>query len=170
MKRLLLVVALLIVSCGKNDGVRPTGPGFIPPVAPPPQFVPTGGAGGGGFPGTGGYQPQMPQGYPNRYYPFLPVDNYFRQNQQLQLYWQQLWSRWQMYAQQRQIEIYNFYRFWYEYCPQEWHGTGPGSGLPAGSEGEGGQGFDPAGMEPLGQSEEESGAEGEHFREHYHGV
>ncbi len=115
-----LVVALFflaVVGCGKNDGVRPTGYyGPNGPIAPAPN---------GQYPGNYGpsFQPQMPQGYPQQYTPFLPVDNYFRQNQQMQAYWQQMWMNWQQYASVRNYNPYNFAPFWYEYCPQVWSGT-----------------------------------------------
>ena len=119
---LLLALALLVVvGCGKNDAFVPLSPlGY----APPPAQFPNPGGYPGGYPGggySGGYfTPQMPGGYPNQYYPFLPVHNYFQSNPQLQNYWGGFWNQWQNYANYHQYNQYDFNRFWFEYCPQAW--------------------------------------------------
>lgn len=119
MKKLVLVVSLLLVAaCGKNEPFRPIvnpyspynpypqmAPGPMQPYNPYGPNVP------------GGFRPQMPQQMPQQYTPFLPVDNYFRQNQQMMQMWNQMWMQWTQYASQRQLNLYNFAPFWYEFCP-----------------------------------------------------
>lgn len=119
------VVALLLTACGKNEPIIPSG--YYPPnyQAPMPQ-------GGGYYPPSqpyGGqgpspyFQPQMPSGYPSQYTPFIPFDNYMRRSQPSQQYYINLWVNWQGYSQQRGYNQYDFSRFWYEYCPQQFQNT-----------------------------------------------
>lgn len=140
-KRMGLVAMLLasLVGCGKNDAVVPVGQ--LPPpmqAPPPPNYNPPAypPGGGGGYPpgGGGGYypppqqQPQPPMGFrpqlppqmPPQYYPFLPIDNFMRQSPQMQQYWAYFWGQWQGYAQRRGVNPYDFTRFWFDYCPQQW--------------------------------------------------
>lgn len=104
-----------------GGGYPPAGGGYYPPGG---SFPPGGNPGGGFPPGVGGqpyaFQPQMPPSYPIQYYPFLPLYNYFQQNQQMQMYWAQFWAQWQQYAQMRGYQQYDFSRFWTDYCPQQW--------------------------------------------------
>lgn len=132
-----LLLPLAIVACGKNDGVRalPYGPA---PAPGSPYFMPQAPAPGGGFapapqfPNGGGYYgggynpyfyPQQPTGYGQQYYPFLPIHNYMMQNPYRQNYWQQHWNGWQQYAGQHGYNQYDFNRFWFDYCPQQWSYT-----------------------------------------------
>lgn len=139
-----ILVAILIVSCGKNEPVVSPAP-FVPAPtqAPPPSTVPNnqngpfpngtypngtypnGQSGTGYFPGNGGagFNPNLPSGYPNQYYPFLPVDNYFRNQPGMSGYWNQFWSGWVNHCQRNQIPVYDFQQFWFQYCPQQWAGT-----------------------------------------------
>jgi hypothetical protein len=121
----LIVVGLLVSACGKNEAFVPGG--YYPPVnqAPMPP--------GGGYyppstqyPGGGPspyFRPQLPQGYPNQYTPFLPLDNYMRRTPPMQQMWVNVWVNWQDYSYQRGYDQYDFSRFWYEYCPQQFYGT-----------------------------------------------
>lgn len=137
---LFLLIALVVLACGKNEGIRAVGaaPGPVPytQAPPPPGYQP-----GGYYPPspqypsspqnpTPGYgyqppyfQPQMPQGMPPGYYPFLPIDNYMRRNPYTQQYWQGYWGQWQQYAQNHRYNQYDFNRFWFEFCPQQWSYT-----------------------------------------------
>lgn len=136
---LVLVLLAVVVSCGKNEGVRsipaaPPPPSNPPTQAPPPSggypggYGPVGGYNPGtyppgtGYPGGPAFQPQMPPGMPPQYYPFLPIDNYMRQ-QRMAPYWNQVWGNWQNYAGYQDYDIYDFNVFWYDYCPQIWEGT-----------------------------------------------
>ena len=103
-------LALALVGCGKNEGFSyrggyPYQGGYGPQLPTPPQFMPP----------RGPVNPQIPQGYPQQFAPFAPMYNYMQQNQQMQMYWQQLWQQWQMVAMQRQIYVYSFQPFW-DYC------------------------------------------------------
>lgn len=129
----LLVFALMVSACGKNEAIRSVPLQPLPQAPPPPGYAP-GGTPGYGYPGYPGgtpapqypnpyFQPQIPQGYGQGYYPFLPVDNYMRQNPYRQQYWTQFWGQWQQYAYYNNYQQYDFNRFWFEYCPQQWGGT-----------------------------------------------
>lgn len=122
---LLVAVALVLSACGKNEPIVPIGGGYYGPQAPMPP-------GGGYYPPTSPYggpgpspyfQPHMPNGYPNQYTPFLPIDNYMRRTPQMQQVWVNIWVNWQGYSQRRGYSPYDFSRFWYEYCPQQFSGT-----------------------------------------------
>ncbi len=111
MKLLCLVVILFLSSCGKNENFIPVGnfphpPTVSSPYSPGPYFY-----------------PQMPNGYPPQYYPYLPVHNYFNQNPMLSGYWQQYWNNWVNYCGYYQCNPYNFSLFWYDYCPRQWRNT-----------------------------------------------
>lgn len=122
---LLMAVAVLVSACGKNEPIVPVGAYPSPynqaPVNPngtyypPSTQYPTG--------PSPYFQPQMPQGYPNQYTPFLPIDNYMRRTPPMQQYWSNLWVNWQSYSYQHNYNQYDFSRFWYEYCPQQMYGT-----------------------------------------------
>lgn len=128
---------LFLMGCGKNEAVRPIPITPPPPANPPTQAPPPMGGPGGYFPGgyNPGYppgfqppgmmppfRPQMPPGMPSQYYPFLPVDNYFRGQPQTMPYWNQVWRGWQGYAQDVGRSQFDFNTFWYDYCPQIWSG------------------------------------------------
>jgi len=134
-----VLLLLVFVACGKNDGIRGVGAQpYPPPVvqAPPPP-------GGGYAPPPPGYMPPpMPQ-YPNpnyqppaywvptlppgrttpRYTPFLPIDNYMRRTPQRHQRWIDFWAGWQGYSRHRGYDEYDFNHFWFEYCPEQWEGT-----------------------------------------------
>lgn len=120
MNRIVSLVALsfLLVACGKNEAIRQAAPNTPTVQAPAPsqpiQPPPGGGNGGGGF------NPQMPQGYPNAYYPFLPIDNYCRDNPTYANQWDVQWNQWTNYSNYYGYSQYDFNRFWFEYCPQYW--------------------------------------------------
>lgn len=98
------IVGLLLVSaCGKN----------VPVYQAPTPWM--------GNPGGTGFQPQLPQGYPNQYTPFLPVDYYMRNHPQMAAQWPVLWTQWQAYAVVIGVSPYNFPVFWFEFCPQQWN-------------------------------------------------
>ncbi len=120
----LLLVGLILSACGKNDAVTQTGTTpYYPPnyqQAPAPQgYQPQ----NGGNYGPNTFVPQMPQGYNQSYYPFLPVYQ-FMQNQQYQGFWNQTWSGWQTYANYYGYNTNDFNTFWYTYCPQQWNNSG----------------------------------------------
>jgi len=119
---LFALVVLALSACGKNTGLV-AGPylGQAPApygYAPAPQY---GNPYGGGA-GYGNFYPQqqMPSGYSNQYYPFMPIHNYMQSNPQLQNYWSGYWGGWQNYANRNGYNQYDFNRFWYDYCPQQW--------------------------------------------------
>jgi hypothetical protein len=62
----------------------------------------------------------MPNGMPPQYTPWLPVDNYFRQNPTTVNIWVNIWNNWQVYAPQHGYQQYDFNRFWFEYCPNNY--------------------------------------------------
>lgn len=130
--------SLFLVSCGKNDPVRPGSVPVAPTQAPAPPnynyggggFGPGGGYGGNYSPGQffpqqpiGNFRPQMPQGRPPQFYPFVPLDNYMRQDPRMVPYWNQMWGRWQQYAQFNRMNQYDFGAFWFDFCPNQWAGT-----------------------------------------------
>ncbi len=117
----LLASVLFLSACGKNDAVYPVRPLT---QAPPPQY-------GGYQPqypgGPGTFQPQFPPGQPpQQFYPFVPIDNYFRQRPQFQQYYPQMWSRWQQYAGYYGTNQYDFTTFWLDFCPQDMQAYGYG--------------------------------------------
>lgn len=117
MKRSLVyfLTLLVLVACGKNDGVRTVGNYNPAPVVNAP--APSGG--GGGYSPTGpSFRPTMPSGMPPQFVPFLPIYNYTRRSPQLQNFWYSLWNQWIQYAQYRGYQRYNFAPFWTEFCPQ----------------------------------------------------
>lgn len=119
-------VAFLLLSCGKNDGIRTAGGGYYPqgPTMPMsgPQFPPSNpypnypggyGPGGGGYFQPGYYNPYGPQ-----FYPWMPIYVYYQQVVYLQPVFITLWTGWQNFAYANQISVYDFPQFWYNYCPQ----------------------------------------------------
>jgi hypothetical protein len=46
-----------------------------------------------------------------------------RRTPPLQQYWTQFWYGWEQYSFQRGYNPYDFSRFWFEYCPQQWSYT-----------------------------------------------
>lgn len=129
----ILLVLLAIAACGKNDGLRtvPMGPApmgmapapygyspYNPGYAPNPQY---------GNPAYGNpyFTPggQVPNGYGQGFYPFMPIYNYMQSNPYTQNYWGGFWNGWQNYANQNGHNQYNFPAFWYDYCPQQWGGN-----------------------------------------------
>lgn len=162
----LIVSAVVITACGKNDGFRTTGympygpvmqappppggaypappvgyqPTMMPsgpgmggyPSQPFPGPVPPGGYGGGYGGGSGGgygpYSPSpymvptLPPGQPQRYTPFVPIDNYMRRRPETYQYWTNFWGDWQQYAGRNNYDPYDFNRFWFDYCPNRWEG------------------------------------------------
>lgn len=94
--------------------------------------------GGYGYPGagspyagspSGGFNPQIPPGYPSSYYPFLPINGYFQQNPGMQNYWNNFFGGWQQYAANQGYDPYNFTPFWTEYAANQWGNGSPYSGL-----------------------------------------
>jgi len=110
----LLALLILTPACGKNDYVRTVG--YQPPVNQAPGYFPPG--------NSGGFQPQLPPGYPPQYTPFLPIDHYMRMNPHRQQYWVQIWQQWQVYAVVHHYPVYDFTPFWFDFCQNEW-GQGP---------------------------------------------
>jgi hypothetical protein len=115
---------LALVACSNNDGFNNTG--YVPysynyAPLPPGGYLPQ------APPGSPIFQPQMPPGYPPQYYPFLPVDNYFRGQPQIMPYWTQTWNNWVGTAQTYGINPYDFTTFWYNYLPQVWSGGALGN-------------------------------------------
>jgi hypothetical protein len=130
---LFIAATLFVVACGKNAPNTPYGPGQFYPQAPLPNgSMPYYQNGGSPYGSPYGYNapnanspyyfnPQMPSGFPQSYYPFLPIDNYFRNNPQYgQPYWNGLWNHWQNTAHHWGVSPYDFTVFWNEYCPQVW--------------------------------------------------
>jgi len=77
------------------------------------------------FPNSGGspyyFYPQIPSGYPQSYYPFAPVDNYFRNNPNYgPHYWNTMWNGWKQQATRWGVSPYDFNTFWNDYCPKVW--------------------------------------------------
>jgi len=105
----LLALFVIFTACGKNDPVRTVGGN---PRIPPPQQGP----------GLPPFQPTMPPGYPPQYTPFLPVDNYMRMNPVRHQYWIQIWHEWRVYAVVNQCDVYDFPRFWYDFCQERMYG------------------------------------------------
>lgn len=135
-KRMLFLVLWFVLAfelgCGKNEPIVPAGYLPAPSVAPGPMtsmggYSPYGQ--NGGFPGFGSpyFYPQVPSGYSNQYYPFLPIDGYMRQNASLQNYWQQLWNGWIIAAPAMGTTPYDFSQFWFNYCPGQWANSGLGN-------------------------------------------
>ncbi len=124
---LIAFISLALISCGKNDPIRPLGTPIAPNKAPaPPSYAPGGNfAPNTFFPQTpmGNFRPQMPMGQPSQYYPFVPLDNYMRRDPRLQQYWDGYWRQWQGYAQRNRINQYDFSKFWFDYCPNQWSHT-----------------------------------------------
>lgn len=118
---------LFFAACGKNEPVTATGPGYpyTPyPQAPmppnggyqmPPNYTPTGGGGYNPY-----FYPQLPPGMPNQYTPWLPIDNYFRQNPTTVNIWVNIWTNWQGYANYNGYSPYDFTKFWFDFCPQQY--------------------------------------------------
>jgi len=121
-----LVLTLgVFAGCGKNEPIMPIG--SVPYQAPPPAYYPQNPyPQGPGYQQPPYFQPQIPQNQPPAYYPFVPVDNYFRQNPQTQPFWGPMWNRWQSYSGQRGTNPYDFNKFWYDFCPQDWGQRGYG--------------------------------------------
>ena len=124
-----LIISFLIISCGKNDAITPTGvtpqyPQNTPNYqqAPAPQgYYPQ--QGGGNY-GPNQFVPQMPSGYSQGYYPFLPVYQYMQNRPQYQNFWNQTWYGWQSYANSNGYNQNDFNTFWFDYCPQQWGNSG----------------------------------------------
>jgi hypothetical protein len=111
---LLVVLFLWVAGCGKNAPVN---------IGNAPYPISYYGGNTSDYPN---FYPQMPQGYPNQYTPFLPIDNFMRSSpscQSCQNYWTTFMSGWQNYAQYNGISPYNFSYFWTSYCPQQWQGS-----------------------------------------------
>ncbi|NBT58549.1 hypothetical protein EBT16_07170 [bacterium] len=81
----------LLLSCGKNDGIRTAGGPYYPagpsqPVLPPlsptspyPSYPGGYGPGGGGGYGGGFFQPSFSQPYGPQFYPWMPIYVYYQQ-------------------------------------------------------------------------------------------
>ena len=130
---IILAITFLLMSCGKNDGIRTAGGGLYPqgpsmpalPPASPGNYYPGygGGYGGGYGPGMGGYgagnfQPGYYNPYGTQFYPWMPIYVYYQQVVYLQPSFIILWTGWQNFALVNQIPVYDFTQFWYNYCPQ----------------------------------------------------
>ncbi|MFM8270569.1 MAG: hypothetical protein ACKN9V_10305, partial [Pseudomonadota bacterium] len=99
-RNILGILILLLVSCGKNEGIRTVGGGLYPqgpatPVGGPnpsyPNFP-------GGYGGGGGFQPGYANPYGPRFYPWMPIYVYYQQVVYLQPVFVNLWSGWQNFA------------------------------------------------------------------------
>lgn len=125
MKWILTLLLLGFVGCGKNEAVRPVGnypnQGPINQAPPPPVNN-----GGGYYPYNQPpmqepppyFNPNMPPQMPPQFYPWLPVYNYFQSQPVTINVWVNIWSGWQNYSRQNGCDMYDFKRFWYDYCPQ----------------------------------------------------
>jgi len=111
-----MLIALALTACGKNDGIYQGGYGYMGQAPAPYGYAPAPQYGNG-------FNPQMPAGYPSQYTPFVPIHNYMQGSPSTQQYWGQHWNGWQNYAQYNGYNQYDFNRFWYDYCPQQWQGT-----------------------------------------------
>lgn len=129
LKKVVAVIApvlfLSFVGCGKNEPVRsvtpnPYGQGspyYQAPMPPnggyqmPPNYTPP----------NGGYnpyfQPQLPQGMPPAYGPFLPVDQYFRQSPQTTNIYINIYNDWRQYSNYYGYDQYDFSAFWFDFAP-----------------------------------------------------
>ncbi|NBX83468.1 hypothetical protein EBQ90_10360 [bacterium] len=127
----LILVSIVLASCGKNDGIRtagvggpypsPMGPSAPYPTGPTgygpnPGYFPSGGF--SGYPMGGMFQPYLPAGYPAQFYPWVPIYWYFQQYVYLQPVFMTIWNGWQTYAFIQQIPVYSFSQFWFSYLPQ----------------------------------------------------
>jgi len=127
----LLGLLFIVTGCGKNDGIRTAG-GYYSPQSP--SVNPPGGGGfpgpitsnpfpsnpsfNGGFGGGGTFQPYLPSGFGNGFYPWMPIYGYYQQNVNLRPVFVALWNGWQNYACANHVSVYDFTAFWYNYCPQ----------------------------------------------------
>ncbi|MBM4304800.1 MAG: hypothetical protein FJ116_06735 [Deltaproteobacteria bacterium] len=119
---LAILLFLVFTGCGKNDlGLVGTGPGYSNspltrapgPIAPwYPQQLP---------PNVPMFNPQIPQGMPQQFYPWMPMYSFFRQQPQINFVWFNIWSQWQVYARNYGCGIYNFPIFWNVYFPRVWN-------------------------------------------------
>lgn len=117
------------IGCGKNEAVRGVPTGGYPPVGQGGPYYPQ-----APVPPNGGYQlppnyapptsgpnpyfyPQMPQGMPNQYTPWLPIDNYFRRYPQTTNIYINIMVDWNQYANYYGHNQYDFNRFWFDFCP-----------------------------------------------------
>ncbi len=121
---LILVAAIglfVAVGCGKSQG---DFQGLNSPYMAAPGFP------GGytalpasGYPANpvyGGFNPQLPVGYPADYTLFLPVDYFMRTNPQTAPFWPGYWNAWASYAYLRGWSVYDFKHFWYDYTAIQW--------------------------------------------------
>lgn len=129
-KRFLLLIVVFVSSvvftgCGKNEPIY--GVGMYPPQqypyspygpnggnAPYPNTYPPGYSGpyspGQYPPGYGTpFNPGMPTGFPQSYYPYLPMHPYLQNSG--------VWGQWMNTCQNYGLNPYDFQTFWYEFCP-----------------------------------------------------
>lgn len=114
---------LFFAACGKNEPITSTPPGYpYGGYQNPYGQAPMPPGGGYQMPPTGYQQPyfnpQMPPGMPPQYMPWLPIDNYFRQNPTIINVWVNVWNNWQNFAGYNGYNVYDFSTFWFDYCPQ----------------------------------------------------
>lgn len=114
---LLLAVVLFLAACGKNGPYDGYGYG---PYTQAPGYPGTYPYGYGGNNGYGGFNPQLPSGYPSSYTPFLPVDYYMRNHPTYAAYWPSFWNQWTRDCRTMGYSPYNFSYFWYSYVPRYW--------------------------------------------------
>lgn len=85
----------------------PQQPNYPPPSGPynpPPVF-----------------NPQLPVGMPQQFYPWIPMYNFFLQQPRISYQWTNIWSSWQIYANRTGCGTYNFPVFWNTYFPTYWN-------------------------------------------------
>jgi hypothetical protein len=121
---------VLILAACNNDQFRSVGNTGVPvtptqpaPIqAPPPptgsfQQPPLGQTPMNGYPGQ--FTPQVPPGQPPaQYYPFVPIDNYFRRTPGMLPDWNMIWNTWNQFAPMNGYNTYDFYNFWNVYFYQ----------------------------------------------------
>lgn len=125
----LVVMSLVLISCGKNDpvytGYYNTAPGpgnygnlpnGVPNVPAPYQGNPT------QCGSTGCFSNQMgiPGSYDNSFYTFMPI--YQMVNGYSPTVWNQTWQYWQINAQMYGYQVNNIYAF-LSFCGYFWSGT-----------------------------------------------
>ncbi len=101
---------LMFAACGKNDGFSSVPNGYS----------------GYGYSQPPTNLPLPPQNYPPPYsgmpQQFGPAYGYFAQQPQYLPYWNNLWQGWQNYANQVNVNVYDWNGFWNGYCAQTYPG------------------------------------------------
>lgn len=120
---LLAPVILFFTGCGKNDlRANGSGPGYSnAPIsqAPAPIYPQSPQQQPGVNPPM--FNPQLPAGMPQQFYPWLPMYQFFIQQPQISFVWYNIWNQWQIYARTFGCGMYNFPIFWNVYFPLVWN-------------------------------------------------